>query len=260
MEMSLQGKVALVTGASVGIGRAIALTFADAGADVAIVARTAADLQVVADQIKSKGRHVLPIASDIIVVNQSPNLVGKVKAEFGKIDILVNNAGTNPWAGPLLKWQESQWDAAMNLNLKAMFFISQATCEIMKSQKSGNLINISSLGGLKPKSNSVYSVTKAGVIMLTQCMAKEWGQYNIRVNCIAPGLTTTRLTESIWKDAAAWKNIAKETALGRLGVPEDIAKVALFLASDVSSHMTGDIIIADGGELLGPPSWPETNK
>jgi NAD(P)-dependent dehydrogenase (short-subunit alcohol dehydrogenase family) len=257
MKMSLDGKVALVTGGSLGIGRAIALTFADAGADVAVASRTLADLQSVAGEIKSKGRRGLPIVSDVADIQQSKVLVEKVLAEFGRIDILVNNAGSNPWTGPLIKLEEWAWDATFNLNLKGLFFLSQFVAPIMKKEGGGNIINMASVGGIKLRKNSVYSVTKAGVIMLTKAMAKEWGQYNIRVNGIAPGLTKTPLSEPLWKDPANEKELAKEPALGRLGMPEDIARVALFLASDLSSHITGDIIVADAGELLGPAPWPD---
>jgi len=205
-KFSLDGKVALITGGSRGIGRAIALTFADAGADVVVSARKQPDLEETAKEIKTRGRRVLAIPSHIAKIEESKNLVEKVKAEFGRLDILVNNAGSNVYMGPLI-------DAA----------------------------------GIRPSALHIYSVSKAALIMLTQVMAKEWGQYKIRANAIAPGTVETKFSEALWREPAAHEAIAKSTALGRLGVPEDVAGVALFLASDVSSYVTGATIVVDGG-------------
>jgi dehydrogenase/reductase SDR family protein 4 len=252
-KISLKGKVALVTGGSRGIGRAIALAFADAGADVAVCSRKSPELEKVSEEIKAKGRKSLAITSHVAKAEESKNLVEKVIKEFGRIDILVNCAGTNPYAGPLIDAEEWAWDATMNVNLKGPFLLSQLVARIMQKQGGGNIINMSSLSGVRPGALAIYSVTKAGLIMLTQIMAKQWGQYGIRVNAIAPGMIKTRLSEAVWKNPPAAKAKAAETALGRLGEPEEIARVALFLASDASSFVTGQVIVADGGELIGPP-------
>ena len=253
-KISLDGKVALVTGGSRGIGRASALAFADAGADVVVASRKLPDLEEVAEEIRAKGRKGLAVASHIAKMEDSKSLVEKVKAEFGRVDILVNNAATNPYYGPLIDAEEWAWDVTMNVNLKGPFLLSQLAARVMKEQGSGSIINIASIAGIRPDALSIYAVTKAGLIMLTKVMAKEWGQYNIRVNAIAPGLIKTRLSEALWRVPAAAKEAENETSLGRLGVPEDIAGVALLLASDASSYITGETILMDGGEFIGPAS------
>ncbi len=249
---SLEGKVALVTGGSRGIGRAIALAFADAGADVAISSRKLPDLEAVAEELKQKGVRNIAVASHIAKGEESKALVDRVKREWGKIDILVNNAGTNPYAGPLLEAEEWAWDATMNVNLKGPFLLSQLVAGVMKEQGGGSIINTASIMGIAPSELGFYSVTKAGLIMLTRVLAKEWGQHKIRVNAIAPGVVKTRLSEALWKDPVKSEAAAKSKALGYIGVPEDIAGAALFLASDASSYITGEVIVVDGGELVGP--------
>jgi len=251
-KFSLEGKVALVTGASRGIGRAIALAFADAGADVAISGRKLPDLEVVAEEIKAKGRKSMALASHIAKIDDSKTLVAKVKSEWGRIDILVNNAGTNPYYGPLLDAEEWAWDVTMNVNLKGPFLLSQLVAKVMREQGGGSIINLASIAGIIPSELNIYSVTKAGLIMLTKVMAKEWGQYKIRVNAIAPGVVKTRLSEALWKEPTKGEEAARSKALGYIGLPEDIAGAALFLASDASSYLTGETILVDGGESVGP--------
>ena len=256
-KVNLKGKVALVTGGGRGIGRATALAFADAGADVVIASRKLPELEPVAAEIKAKGKRGLVVATHMAKIEELKNLVEKVMAEFGRIDILFNNAGINPYAGPLMKIEEWAWDVIMNVNVKGLFFLSQLVAPIMREQGGGNIINASSIGGMRPSGHGVYGASKAAVIMLTQSMAKEWGQYGIRVNAIAPGSIKTRFTEILWKDQAKAAQLAKNFALGRLGEPEDIARVALFLASDASSYITGTTILVDGGQLVGPAPWPD---
>ena len=249
---SLEGKVALVTGGSRGIGRAIALAFADTGADVAISSRKLPELESVADEIRKKGVKSLAVASHVAKGEDSRALVDRITGEWGKIDILVNNAGTNPYAGPLLEAEEWAWDVTMNVNLKGPFLLSQLVARVMKGQGGGSIINMTSIMGLAPSELGFYSVTKAGLIMLTQVLAKELGQYKIRVNAIAPGVVKTRLSEALWKDPAKAAEAARSKALGYIGVPDDIAGAALFLASEASSYVTGEVIVVDGGELVGP--------
>ncbi|TET66364.1 MAG: glucose 1-dehydrogenase [Dehalococcoidia bacterium] len=251
-KFSLEGKVALVTGGSRGIGRAIALAFAEAGADVAICSRKLPALEEVAEEIKVKGRKSIALASHIAKPEDSKALVEKVKGEWGRIDILVNNAGTNPYYGPLLDAEEWAWDVTMNVNLKGPFLLSQLVARVMKEQGGGSIINIASIAGIIPSELNIYSVTKAGLIMLTRVMAKEWGQYKIRVNAIAPGVIKTRLSEALWQEPAKGEEAARSKALGYIGQPEDIAGVAVFLASDASSYLTGETILVDGGESIGP--------
>jgi dehydrogenase/reductase SDR family protein 4 len=257
-DFSLEGRTALVTGASRGIGRAIALALADAGADVAISSRKLPDLEAVAEEIQKKGRKSLAIGSHIAKVDESRSLVEKISGEWGKIDILVNNAGTNPYNGPLLDAEEWAWDVTMNVNLKGPFLLSQLVARMMKEHSGGSIINIASIMGMVPSEQGIYSVTKAGVIMLTKVLAKEWGQHKIRVNAIAPGVVKTRLSEALWKDPTKGEAAAKAKALGYIGVPEDIAGAALFLASDAARYVTGEVIIVDGGEMVGPPPVYDT--
>ena len=248
---SLEGKVALIAGASRGIGRACALAFAEAGADVVVSSRKLPDLEQVAGEIESMGRKSLAIASHIAKVEESQNLVDKVVAEFGKIDILMNNAGTNPHFGDIIDAEEWAWDVTMNVNLKGQFLLSQLVAKVMREKDGGSIINTASISAFKPGGNEgIYSITKAALVMMTQVMAREWGKYNIRVNAIAPGLIKTRLSEALWKEPAATEAAERRTPLGRLGEPEDLAGAALYLASDAGRYTTGDTLIVDGGSKL----------
>ncbi len=249
----LDGKIALVTGGSRGIGRAIALGLAKSGVDVAVTSRKLPDLENVAGEIRKLGRKSLAAAADVGSMEQIPKLVDKVQEEFGRIDILVNNAGINITHGPLIDAEEREWDEMLNVNLKGPFLLGQLAARIMREHGGGNIVNISSVAGIKARSHAIYGVAKAGVIMLTGQMAKEWGQFNIRVNAIAPGGIKTRLNEELWADPARAEEVAKETALLRWGEPEDIAQTTLFLVSDASRHITGETIVVDGGEMVGSP-------
>jgi len=244
---SLEGKVALVTGGSRGIGRAIALALAGAGAGVAISARKEPDLEKTVGEIRAKSGKALGVTSHIAKTKESKNLVEKVKAEFGRIDILVNNAGTNVYMGSLMDAEEWAWDVPMNVNLRGAFFLSQMAARLMREQGGGTIINISSVEGLKPGGLSIYGVSKAALIMLTQVMAREWGKYKIRVNVIAPGMVKTGFSEPLWREPAAYESITSSISLGRLGEPEEIAETALFLASDASSYVNGATLVVNGG-------------
>ena len=252
MELSLAGKVALVTGGSRGIGRAAALAFAQAGADVAVVSRKVEDLEQVAEEIRGLGRKSLAAAAHIGKMDQIGNLVETVKKEFGRIDILVNNAGTSPALSSVLDVEERLWDTIINLNLKGLFFLSQAVARIMREHGAGSIINVASIDGLKPeKDMSVYSISKAGVIMATRAMALELGQYNIRVNAIAPGLILTKMAKDRFEAIPGDREwVLSRTPLGCLGKPEDIATAMLYLASDASGFVTGEILEVNGGMLL----------
>ena len=256
-KISMKGKVALVSGASRGIGEASALALAGAGADVVVASRKLSDLEKVAEQIKAKGVRSLAVAAHVAKIDESKNLVDTVMKEFGRIDVLFNNAGTNPYAGPLLDAEEWAWDTTFNVNLRGPFFLAQLVARVMKEQGGGCMINTASVGGLRASELNIYSVTKAAYIMLTQVMAKEWGQWGIRVNAIAPGLIKTRLAETLWKEPAASEAAVAGIALLRLGEPDDVAGAVLFLASDLAKYVTGETIVVDGGQLLGPPSYRE---
>ena len=253
-QFSLAGKIALVTGGSRGIGRASALALADAGAGVVVSSRKIADLEPVAEEIRAKGVKSMAIAAHNAKSEDSRALIEQVMKEFGRIDILMNNAGTNPYYGPIMDQDEKTYDITMNVNLKGIFILSQLAAKIMKSQGGGCIINTASIGGLRAGELGVYSVTKAAVIMLTQVMAKEWGQYHIRVNAIAPGIIKTRLSEALWKDPAVNDKAVAQIPMMRLGEPEEIAGTVVFLASNAGSYITGETIVVDGGRVHGEPA------
>ena len=247
-EISLKGKVALITGGSRGLGLAAALAMAEAGADIIISGRKAADLETAAEQIRAGGVRCLPVAAHIARAEESRTLVEKAEQEFGRIDILVNNAGTNPHVGGLMEAEEWAWDVTMNVNLKGPFLLTQMVGAMMRRQQSGCIINVASTEGLRPAGLSIYGVSKSGLIMLTQTMAQELGKDNIRVNAVAPGTLKTRFSEALWKGRET--EVAGNTLLKRLAEPEDIAGVILFLASDLANYITGETITVDGGYLL----------
>jgi len=249
-QFRLQGKVALVTGGSRGIGRSIALGLADAGSDVVLASRKLPDLEAVAREIAQRGRKALPVAANVRHLPEIESLVRKAMDEFGHIDILVNNAGTNPTFGSVFDVEEGVWDVTMGLNLKGYFFLSQAVGRLMKDKGGGSIINVASTAGIHPDLGlGVYSITKAGVIMLTQVLAQEWGQYNIRVNAIAPGVVKTRLSSLLWSTPEIRQMVEGNTALGRVAEPDEMVGAALFLASDASSYVTAQTIVLDGGHF-----------
>jgi NAD(P)-dependent dehydrogenase (short-subunit alcohol dehydrogenase family) len=248
---SLKGKVALVTGGSRGIGKATALGFARAGADVAIASRKLPDLEQVADEIRDLGRKALPVAAHVARLEEIKNLVQTVNKEFGRIDILVNNAGTSPAMSPMLDLEERLWDSIMNLNLKGVIFLSQSVARIMKEHDGGTIINVASIAGFRHETNiGVYSISKSAVVMATKIMAEEWAKYNIRVNAIAPGHIHTRLGDSIFEAVPEYKKeFLDRVPMGRIGDPDEIVGAMIYLASDASSYVTGTTIAVDGGTL-----------
>jgi dehydrogenase/reductase SDR family protein 4 len=247
---SLSGKVALVTGGSRGIGKAIAVGLAKFGADVAVISRKLPDLEEVATEIKGLGRRSIAMAAHMGRVEEINDLVPKIKDELGRIDILVNNAGTNPTMDHAIDIEERAWDSIMNLNLKGLFFLSQAVARLMKEQGEGKIINVASVAGITPDILPVYSISKAGVIMATKVMAQQWAQYNIRVNAIAPGLTKTRFSQALWGNPDIVQGVIMRTPLRRVAEPDEMVGAAIFLASDASSYVTGHVLVVDGGSII----------
>ena len=246
---SVEGKVTIVTGASRGIGNALAMGFAEAGASVALVARTASELESTAEKIRSGGGTAVAIPTDVTSCQQLEEMVEKAKAEFGRIDVLLNVAGGagDTWVLPPLEMPETFYDELDGRNYKGVFFCSQAVARVMVEQKSGSIINFSSLSGTKPlEFEAVVGGLKAAVNQLTKALAAAWGPDNVRVNAIAPGITLTeRVKKKLEPDFI--ENICQSIPLRRPANPEDLLGPALFLASDASAYITGMIIPADGG-------------
>ncbi len=247
MNLSMENKVALVTGGSRGIGRAIALGLARSGSDVIVASRKIDDLEKVAAEIKALGRKSLAVATHIGRLDEIKNLVEKAESQFGRIDILVNNAATNPSMAAAIDIDDRAWDSIMNLNLKGLFFLSQAVARLMKQKGGGQIINIASVAGISPDILPVYSISKAGVIMATKVMAQQWAIYNIRVNAIAPSLTKTKFSEPLWSNQDILNFAMSKTPLGRPAEPEDMVGAVVFMASDASSYVTGQVLAVDGG-------------
>ncbi len=250
MNISLEGKVALVTGASRGIGKAAAVGLARAGADLVIAGRKLPDLESSAGEIRNTGKKCLPVAAHVGRLPEIENLVRRAGEEYGTIDILVNNAGTNPTLAPSIEVDERAWDAIMNLNLKGLFFLSQAVARVMREKGGGTIINVSSIAGIRPDRLPVYSISKAAVIMATKVMAREWARFNIRVNAIAPGLVKTRFSEALWNNPEILEESMSRTPMARMGRPDEMVGAILYLASDSSSYVTGQVIALDGGTTI----------
>ena len=243
-QFSLENRVAIVTGAGRGIGKAIALGIAGAGADVVVAARTASDIETTASEINEIGRKALPVPTDVRLSDQVINLVEKTVKEFGRIDILVNNAGGS-FKIATMEMSEGGWDAIIRENLKTVFLCSQAAGKVMMAQKKGAIINITSIAGINAYSiNAAYGAAKAGITNLTKTMAIDLAKQNVRVNAIAPGyVATPGLFQLLGTEPEAVDRIP----LARLGQPEDIIGGVIYLASDASLYITGQTIIIDGG-------------
>jgi 3-oxoacyl-[acyl-carrier protein] reductase len=247
--MRLGGKVALVTGSSKGIGEAIAFRYAQEGAAVIINGTNRSDLQKVEERIRKMTEAVLSVAADVSHGAEVERMVGKIIAHFGKIDVLVNNAG-KMFYGKVEETSEEDWDRAMSINLKSVFLCSKAVIPHMQNRKKGRIINMSSTAGKTARTiaGASYAVTKAGIMYLTKRMAHDLGPHGITVNCIAPGPVDTAMARSF--PAGVLESYTNTIPLGRMGVPEDVANVAFFLASDDADYVTGEVIDVNGGSYI----------
>jgi dehydrogenase/reductase SDR family protein 4 len=248
---SLDGKVALISGASRGIGLEIASTYAKAGARVVVCSRKQKKIDEAATRIEEESNgSILALQANVSMDEERRKLVRKAMKWAGQIDILVNNAGTNPAFGALENLTESAWDKIFEVNLKAPFFLSQLVYHAWMKEHGGVILNVSSTGGLLTLMGiNAYNVTKAGMLHLTRCLASEWGRNGIRVNALTPGIIKTRLSEALWKNPAGAK-IAGNYPLSRFGEVSEIAGAALFLGSDAASYITGHSLVVDGGQLV----------
>ncbi len=246
--ISLKGKVALVTGGGRGIGKAITKRFVEAGANVVIASRKMENLKATADEFAKLPGKVLPVECHVGRVDQLENLVRTAEAQLGTVDILVNNSATNIGQGPSLAVTDEMVDKMVEVNIKAALRLIRLTAPKMIERKSGSIINIASIAGLRPQPGGLlYSFTKAGLIMMTRTWAIELGQKGVRVNAIAPGLIQTDFSEFFWKNEAYRAKLEATQPINHLGQPDEIGFAALYLASDEASYVTGQVLVIDGG-------------
>ena len=251
MDFNLDGKVAIITGASKGIGEAIARGLAHAGAKVIISSRKQEGIARVAHDIQSSGGEAIAQQAHMGDPDQVAALVARTLETWGRVDIAVNNAGTNPHFGPLLTADEGQFEKILDVNLKGYFRLCKEVVPPMEEQGAGKIINITSVAGIRPGPGmGAYSISKAGVIMLTKVLASELGQSNIQVNAIAPGLIKTKFSQVLWQNEDLLHHQESVTPLGRIGLPEDVVGAAIFLASSASDWVTGTVLVVDGGSMV----------
>jgi NAD(P)-dependent dehydrogenase (short-subunit alcohol dehydrogenase family) len=246
----LDGKVAVITGASRGIGEAIARGMAEHGAGVVLVSRRQEGVDAVARAIADGGGKAVGVACHMGEPASIEALAARVKEEFGRIDILVQNAAKNPYFGPVLGASESVFDKTFDVNVKGYFLMSQHVARIMVDQQAGSIINVASIAGLSPMlMQGVYSMSKAAVIAMTKSFAKELGSAGVRCNALCPGLTETKFAKVLIDTKEIYEYVLKGVPLGRHAQPSEMVGAALYLASDASSYTTGSVIVCDGGCL-----------
>ncbi|HEX2224712.1 MAG TPA: glucose 1-dehydrogenase [Thermoanaerobaculia bacterium] len=248
----LTGQVAIVTGASRGIGAAIVGAFAQAGARVVLAGRKIEPLEAVAEQIRQGGGEALAVACHTGRKAETEALVARAEEAFGGVDVLVNNAATSPHFGPLLEAEESHWDKTFEVNVKGYVYMVQACVPRMRRRGGGRIVNVASVAGMVPHTGlGVYGVTKAAVLMLTKTIALDLAADNIRVNAIAPGLIQTRFSEALWASPEMKEKALASIPQHRLGQTEDLVGAVLYLASEASRFTTGSVLVIDGGQTLG---------
>jgi NAD(P)-dependent dehydrogenase (short-subunit alcohol dehydrogenase family) len=250
--ISLKGKVAIVTGGGRGIGKAIAKRFVEAGAHIVIASRKMENLEATAREFASLPGKVVPVACHVGRWSDLENLVQTADRQLGPVDILVNNSATNIGQGPALNITEEMFDKMVEINVKSAFrLVRLIVPKMIERNSGGSIINLVSLAGLRPQPGGLlYSFTKAGLIMLTRAWAQEFGPYGIRVNAIAPGLIQTDFSQYFWKNDSLRCRLEATQPIRRIGQPDEIGYAALYLASDESSFMTGQVMVIDGGESL----------
>ena len=247
----LEGKVAIVTGGSRGIGRSISLGLAEAGADVVATSRSIESVEAITAEIKKLGKRSIAVSTDASSKKDIENVVNKTIEEFGKIDILVNNAGVSHDFKTAENITDEDWDWVINLNLRGQFLFCQEVGKHMRERKYGKIVNVVSIVGQVGFTRQiVYAAAKSGLIAITKTLALEWNKYNITVNALAPGFVETDMTSAL-KGSGVEKKILKRTAMNRFGKPEEVVGAAIYLASDASSYTNGVVLTVDGGYLAG---------
>lgn len=247
---SLEGRVALVTGAGRGIGKALALGLAEAGADVACLSRTQSEIETTAGEVRALGRKAVAVEADVSSREQVEAAVARTVERFGKIDILVNNAGTNIRT-PALEVTEADWDKVVDTNLKGPFFMAQAVGRHMCRAGYGRIINVSSVGGaIALRTGVAYGSSKAGMFHMTRILAREWSQYGVNVNAIGPWYFRTSLTEKLLENEEFVKEVLSVTLIKRIGDVKELVGPTVFLASEAASYVTGQCLMVDGGMTI----------
>jgi len=250
---NLEGKVAIITGASKGIGESMARGLAEHGASVVVSSRKQEAVEEVAAGYKADGLEATGIACHVANEDQCVNLIDQTIAKYGRIDCIINNAGTNPYFGPIEQMPMAAYQKTMDINLNAPMNLSKLAYPHMKAVGGGSVIHISSIEGLHATAGfAAYNLSKAGLVMLAQNQAAEWGKDNIRVNVICPGLVKTKLSAALWSDEKNLRKFKENIPLKRMAMPDEMAGLAVFLASDASTYMTGSVLVNDGGILHAP--------
>ena len=250
VSLRLDGKIALVTGASRGIGRSIAQTLAEYGAEVILVSRKMESLTQVAEEIIGKGGKATALTCHMGDMDDIGKLFENIEKTYGRLNILVNNAATNPYFGEMTGVDTSIWDKTFDVNLKGPFFMIQKAIPLMKAAGGGAIVNVSSVNGIRPAQfQGVYSITKAAIISMTKAYAKELAAHNIRVNALLPGLTDTKFASALMKQDEIYKYVVAQIPMNRHANPEEMCGAVLYLVSDAASFTTGTHIVCDGGFL-----------